>query len=70
MNPYVESVIAKNNIINATESEFLQSMEKLLTTLSPVIDRHPYSEYVKANLLERLIEPERTISFRLNWSSN
>jgi hypothetical protein len=41
MNPYVESVIAKNNIINATESEFLQSMEKLLTTLSPVIDRHP-----------------------------
>ncbi len=45
--------------------EFHQTVEEVLTSLKPVIDKHP--EYEEAALLERLTEPERGITFRVVW---
>ena len=58
---YIE--IAKKR--NPGEPEFLQTIEEVLTSLEPVLEKHP--EYIEAGLIERLIEPERGISFRVTW---
>ena len=50
---------------NPGEPEFLQTVEEVLTSLEPVIEAHP--EYVEAGIIERIIEPERGISFRIPW---
>ncbi len=65
MNAYVEKVIAGVKERHGNEPEFVQTVEEVLSSLSPVIDRHP--EYEKAALIERLVEPERIISFRVPW---
>ena len=64
-NAYVKRVIEETKAKNANEPEFLQTVEEVLSTLAPVIDKHP--EYEKIALLERLVEPERIISFRVPW---
>ena len=64
-NAYVARVIEETKAKNANEPEFLQTVEEVLTTLAPVVDKHP--EYEKIALLERLVEPERIISFRVPW---
>lgn len=48
MNKYIEKVINENKIKNASEPEFLQTVEEVLTSLEPVIEAHP--EYEKAAL--------------------
>lgn len=58
---YIE--IAKKR--NPGEAEFHQTIEEVLTSLEPVLEAHP--EYVEAGLIERLIEPERAIMFRVAW---
>ena len=58
---YIE--IAKKR--NPGEPEFLQTIEEVLTSIEPVLEAHP--EYIEAGLVERLIEPERGISFRVPW---
>lgn len=50
---------------NPGEPEFHQTVEEVLMSLEPVLERHP--EYVETGLIERLIEPERGISFRVTW---
>lgn len=65
MNKYIERVLAELKEKNANEPEFLQTAEEVLSSLSPVIDAHP--EYEKVALLERMVEPERTIEFRVPW---
>ena len=65
MNAYIERVLAETKAKNANEPEFLQTVEEVLTSIEPVIDAHP--EYEKACLLERMVEPERTIEFRVVW---
>ena len=65
MNAYVERVYAGLCARNAHEKEFLQAAEEILTSLSPVFDKHP--EYEKAGLLDRFVEPERVILFRVPW---
>ena len=65
MNKYIERVLAELKEKNANEPEFLQTAEEVLSSLSPVIDAHP--EYEKFALLERMVEPERTIEFRVPW---
>jgi len=50
---------------NPGETEFQQAVEEVLHSLEPVIAKHP--EYENAALIERLIEPERVISFRVPW---
>ena len=68
MNKYIERVLAETKAKNATEPEFLQTVEEVLTSLTPVIDAHP--EYEKVALLERMVEPERVIEFRVTWMAD
>lgn len=65
MNKYLERVLKEINDKNANESEFLQAVNEVYTTIEPVIDKH--SEYEKISLLERMAEPERIITFRVSW---
>ena len=68
MNKYIEKVLEATKAKNANEPEFLQTVEEVLTSLEPVINAHP--EYEKVCLLERMIEPERAISFRVTWEDD
>ena len=63
---YVDEVIAKVSEKNASEPEFLQTVEEVLSSLKPVVDANE-EVYRKAALLERMCEPERTIEFRVAW---
>ncbi|HWP50662.1 MAG TPA: NADP-specific glutamate dehydrogenase [Clostridia bacterium] len=65
MNAYVESVIEKVKKKYHYEPEFVQCVEEVYSSLSPVVDAHP--EYEKVDLLGRMVEPERMISFRVTW---
>ena len=65
MNAYVKRVFDGLCARNAHEKEYLQAAEEMLTSLSPVFDKHP--EYEKAGLLDRFVEPERVIMFRVPW---
>lgn len=65
MNAYIEKVIEQVKARNQNEPEFLQTVEEVLYSLEPAIEKHP--EYEKVGLLERLVEPERIISFRVSW---
>ena len=62
---YVEQVLADLKKNNPNEPEFHQAATEILTTLAPVVEAHP--EYEKAGLLERFVEPERVIMFRVPW---
>ena len=68
MNAYVERVIKETAEKNPNQPEFLQTVTEVLTTLAPVVDAHP--EYEANALLERLVEPERTILFRVTWTDD
>ena len=63
---YVEEVIKKVSEKNASEPEFLQTVEEVLSSLEAVVAKNE-DEYRKAALLERMCEPERTIEFRVAW---
>ena len=65
MSKYIERVLAEVREKNAHEPEFLQTVEEVLESLAPIVDAHP--EYEKIALLERMVEPERTIEFRVPW---
>ncbi len=62
---YVKKVIDEVAKKNANEPEFVQTVTEVLSSLEPVINQHP--EYEKCSLLERMVEPERQISFRVTW---
>ena len=62
---YVENVLEIVKKRNQGEKEFQDAVTEVLTSLIPVLDKHP--EFIKANLLERLVEPERQIMFRVPW---
>ena len=68
MNAYLASVIEKVKTRNANEPEFIQTVEEVLSSLEPVIDQHP--EYEKVDLLGRMVEPERTFTFRVTWMAD
>ena len=68
MNKYVEKVINYVKTKNQNEPEFIQTVEEVLSSLSPVIDEH--SEYEKVALLERIVEPERIVEFRVPWEDD
>ena len=65
MNAYIEEVLAKVRKRDANEPEFLQTVEEVLSSLELVVEKHP--EYQKMGLLERMVEPERVIEFRVVW---
>ncbi len=68
MNAYIEKVIAHVREKYTNEPEFVQTVEEVLSSLSPVIDAHP--EYEKADLLTRMTEPERMFTFRVVWTDD
>ena len=68
MNQYVQRVLDETKTKNHNEPEFLQTVEEVLTSLAPVIEQHP--EYEANALLERLVEPERLIEFRVTWTDD
>lgn len=65
MNSYLQNVLEKTKAKNPNEPEFLQAVTEVLTSLEPVIDAH--DDYEQMALLERIIEPERIITFRVPW---
>ena len=65
MNAYVARVIDYVKTKHANEPEFCQTVEEVFHSISPVIDAHP--EYEKADLLTRMVEPERMFTFRVVW---
>ena len=65
MSNYVERCIELCKQKNPGEVEFHQTVEEVLSSLTPVIEQHP--EYEEAALLERLTEPERGVTFRVVW---
>ena len=62
---YLQEVLNGLKTKNSNEPEFLQAAYEVLTTLKPVIEKHP--EFKINALLERITEPERLISFRVSW---
>lgn len=65
MNPYCETVLNQVRNRFPTQKEFVQATTEIIESLSLVFDRHP--EYEKAGILERFVEPERQINFRVTW---
>ena len=64
-NAYLQGVYEGLAKRNPEQKEFLQAVEEVLESLEPVVEAHP--EYEKAGLIERLVEPERIIMFRVPW---
>lgn len=62
---YVQEVLKKTVEKNPGEVEFHQTVKEVLNSLEPVFDKHP--EYIAAGILERIVEPERQIMFRVPW---
>ena len=62
---YVDEVLQSVAVKNVSEPEFVQAVTEVLSSLRPVIESDP--RYKKIALLERLVEPERQIMFRVPW---
>lgn len=62
---YVESVIERVRSNDPDQPEFIQAVTEVLTSIEPSVDAHP--EYQGNALLERLVEPERIVQFRVPW---
>ena len=67
-NAVVQSVYEQVLKRNPGEAEFHQAVKEVLECLEPVLEKHP--EYVKAKIVERLVEPERQIIFRVPWQDD
>jgi len=65
MSDYVKKVLNEVILKNSGETEFHQAVQEVFESLSLVLQRHP--EYEKAKILERIVEPERVIMFRVPW---
>lgn len=62
---YIKRVLEQIKQKDSDQPEFIQAVEDVLESLTPVIEAHP--EYEKLAILERLVEPERTIMFKVPW---
>ena len=62
---YSEKVLEELKKNHPGQTEFIQAVTEVLETIQPVLDAHP--EYEKASLLERMVEPERVVMFRVPW---
>src|SRR5438045_411250 len=68
MENYVSNLMAEVKAKNPGESEFHQAVQEVVESLTLVMDRNP--RYRKAKVLERIIEPERVIMFRVPWQDD
>lgn len=64
-NAYLKRVYEGLEQRNPTEKEFLQAVEEVLESLETVVEKHP--EYEENAIIERMVEPERVILFRVPW---
>lgn len=62
---YLQTVFEKVEKTNSHQKEFLQAVQEFFQTIEPVIEKNPH--YIKWNVLEQLVEPERMFSFRVPW---
>ncbi len=65
MSDYTQKIITEVRAKNQNEPEFIQAVEEVLESLDVVLERHP--EYRSESILERMVEPERVIIFRVPW---
>src|SRR2546423_2872604 len=68
MENYISNLLAEVKAKNPGEPEFHQAVQEVVDSLSLVLDRHP--EYRAARILERLVEPERVVMFRVPWQDD
>jgi len=68
MTEYTKSLLAEVKAKNPSEPEFHQAVEEVVESLELVLQRHP--EYRSAKILERMVEPERVIMFRVPWTDD
>lgn len=62
---YLQGIIDKVEDKNPAEPEFHQAVKEVLQSFEPVLEKHP--EYIKAGIVDRIVEPERVIMFRVSW---
>ena len=65
---YVKRVYAQVEKRDGDQPEFLQAVREVFESLEPVVEKHP--EYEKAGVLERIVEPERVVKFRVAWTDD
>ena len=65
---FVDDFMGQVEQRNAHQAEFLQAVREVVTSLVVVLQKHP--EYAKARILERMVEPERIIQFRVPWQDD
>ncbi|HZT77077.1 MAG TPA: NADP-specific glutamate dehydrogenase [Vicinamibacterales bacterium] len=66
--PFVRDLVASVKAKNPAEPEFHQAVQEVVESLEPVLDRRP--EYRSARIIERMIEPERVVMFRVPWQDD
>ncbi len=64
-NEYLISVLEKVKARNANEPEFIQAVTEVLASLEPVVEKRP--DFIESGVIERMVEPERQIVFRVPW---
>jgi glutamate dehydrogenase (NADP+) len=62
---YIDEVFAQLKARNSNQAEFLQAIEEIFISILPVFAQHP--EYIEQNILARIVEPDRIVSFRVTW---
>ena len=65
MSNFVTDFLGQVEAKNPAQPEFLQAVEEVVTSLEPVLQKHP--EYQAAKILQRIVEPERVLIFRVPW---
>lgn len=65
MSDYTKKILTEVKAKNPSEPEFHQAVDEVTSSLGPVFEKHP--EYRSAKILERMVEPERVILFRVPW---
>ncbi|MED3660678.1 NADP-specific glutamate dehydrogenase [Ureibacillus sp. FSL K6-8385] len=65
---YIDSVYNQLKNKYGYQTEFLQAVEEVFSTLVPVFEQHP--EYIEQNILSRIVEPDRIITFRVTWQDD
>ncbi len=62
---FVENYLERVKKMNPGENEFIQAVEEVLMCIEPVVEKYP--EYLNAGIIDRLVEPERVVMFRVPW---
>jgi glutamate dehydrogenase (NADP+) len=68
MSNFVDTIMADVKAKNPAQPEFHQAVQEVVESLDPVIERHP--EYKESKIVERIIEPERVLMFRVPWAND